>query len=130
MKKLLFVFFMLISVCTSAQTYFTCKLVKTSTNIDGVYVQDDSITVNLLFTIEPKKISVSDQAQSVYNIYSDGEDYKTDEYRSTIWLARDEDNASVIIESIYFKTGEFVVAIKYKDFLFEYYLEAKKDLLQ
>lgn len=129
MKKLLLVISFLISVTASSQTYFTCNKMKSGAKVNGKWELDDAVATNLIFSVTQRKVTVNDQAHSVYRIYSEGQDSTGSNYQLTTWLAIDEKERKVNLESIRFDDGTFVFVVKYSDTLFAYYLNVSNESL-
>lgn len=127
MKNLLLFFALTISSSLMSQTKFLCTAVKSGVKVDSTWIMDDVIETDLVFTVDKRKISVNDSSSSVYRLYSDGEDSTGTNFESTVWLAYDEEFRRVIVKSIQYKTGEFLLVIEYSDHIFMYMLNKLLD---
>lgn len=95
--------------------------------IDSVWVMDNPVETELIFTVEKQKISVNDSAKSVYRLYSDGKDSTCDDFDSTTWLALDEEYRKVKVRSVQYKSGEFIFVVEYSDQVYIYTLNKLLD---
>lgn len=74
-------------------------------------------------TIKGKVITVTNQTDSRYTTYGDGQRRVTTNYKETEWSALDEDGTRCRVALILYNTGTFVVFVTYSDVIVIYELE-------
>jgi hypothetical protein len=126
MKKLILAISLLISIGASSQTYFKCSYVSKGTWTGSDWEMGEFKRVNLIFTLTKGKITVNDNAHSVYKIHSKGEEALSKSCRSTSWYALDEAERRVMIESIVYHAGMHIILVRYSDVMFVYTLNKSK----
>lgn len=125
------IFFSLISFSQDDPTIMSCKSMKSADWSDYYkkWIWENPKSTNLTLKFYRKKITVNDEAGSVYNLIGVGDEDVDNERKKTTWGAVDERGRNVKVSLMHFTDNNILaLVVMYDDVLFCYYLQTYSTL--